>query len=200
MLALAITCLAWATPPPASAHTDLISTNPEAGARLATPPPAVSFTFSDQMSGEFNTVTLVVAGQAPLKLRAAAAGDTITARLPLKAVAETMGASGPVDWTVAYRVVSADGHPVSGKLTFRAPVPEAAGGSPSPSAGSTSADASTPDASAASSDTTGPSEDDAPAGSTGWLLPGAFALVLLVAAGLSGLLVRKRARGGAHDA
>lgn len=95
---------------PALAHNVLISTDPGDGAVLDEAPETVSLTF-DQPVSTFEPVLRVFgpngndfAGGAPQIV-----GGTIS--VPFSA-----GAAG--DYRVAYRVISADGHPVSGQFTF----------------------------------------------------------------------------------
>ena len=95
----------------ADAHAELVSTSPEDGSRIATAPPSVALTFSEDVQSGF------VAVRAPddstvTTSEPRVSGTTITADLE------------PIDqrgrFTVAYRVVTADGHPVAGQFTFTA--------------------------------------------------------------------------------
>lgn len=119
--ALALAAL-FIVAPPASAHTELISTDPESGATLPSPPSDVTLTFTDQMSGEFNTMSLIVADGDPITLESRTEGNVVRARVPTEELREVMS-SGPPRWKLVYRVVSADGHPVAGEVDFRAPLP-----------------------------------------------------------------------------
>src|SRR5688572_11256480 len=93
----------------ADAHAELVSTSPEDGSRIASAPPSVALTFSDDVDSGF------VAVRAPDDSTVATSqprisGTTITADL------EPSDQRGR--FTVAYRVITADGHPVAGQFTF----------------------------------------------------------------------------------
>jgi len=94
---------------PALAHNVLISSNPADGATLDTAPSTVTFTF-DQPVQNFEPVLVVIGpngnafGGTPT-----VSGDSISAPM-------TAGPAG--SYRAAYRIVSADGHPVSGEITF----------------------------------------------------------------------------------
>lgn len=206
-LVLAFICLAW-SPSPASAHTDLLSTDPASGARLAAPPAEVTLTFTDQMSGEFNTVSLTVADQTPIKLGSSTVSDTVTARVPLDDIAGAFrNPNQPVDWTLAYRVVSADGHPVTGDLAFRAPLPRAASAGTSPTTTPSTPGLSEPGSLAPGSSTIAstPRDDSSPSNATDddrspwWVALLGFALALLIAAGAAITLLKQHTRGRAGD-
>ena len=95
----------------ADAHTSLVSTSPEDGSTIATAPPSVALTFSEDLeSGD-------VAVAAP-------DGTTLTtseARLSVHTMTADLEPSDQRGrFTVSYRVVSSDGHPVTGQFTFTA--------------------------------------------------------------------------------
>lgn len=110
MLLLCLVTLVVARPAPASAHAELLSTNPRDGATLATAPDRVELTFDEAVTPVEDGTRLLVAGQDPVVLDATARDAVVTASLPAL----------PDDArvVVAWRVVSSDGHPVSGLLTF----------------------------------------------------------------------------------
>jgi copper resistance protein C len=96
--------------PSAVAHAELIDSDPKDGATVQTLPDQVVLEFSEEVgSPAFVDVT-------------AADGTKVTAGDPqvLGAKVEApLAADGPAGtYTIAYRVVSADGHPISGELTF----------------------------------------------------------------------------------
>ncbi|NLG55426.1 MAG: copper resistance protein CopC [Rhodococcus sp.] len=95
----------------ASAHSVLVSSNPEDGAQLAAGPENVSLTFNEALQETFPALTVVGPdGNLWTKSEPQVQGATISAQL---------GELGPVgDYTIAYRVTSADGHPISGTITF----------------------------------------------------------------------------------
>jgi methionine-rich copper-binding protein CopC len=96
-------------PSPADAHAELVSTSPENGARIATAPPSVELTFSEDVGSSFVAVT-APDGTKVKTSKAHITGVRVTADL---AASDQRGS-----YMVAYRVVSADGHPVSGTFTF----------------------------------------------------------------------------------
>ena len=102
---------AWAAPAPASAHTDLIDSTPSAGAGLDKPPTRMGLTFSEDVDPRYATLILTVADADPVSLKVSVNEATVTAAPPADAI-------GSGTWTLAYRVVSADGHPVTGALSF----------------------------------------------------------------------------------
>ncbi|MEU1514947.1 copper resistance CopC family protein [Streptomyces sp. NPDC005811] len=100
-----------ATAPQAAAHTELGTTSPKADATLAAPPAHVTLTFTDPMTQKYAKVAVTAAdGTSAASGAVEVDGSTVT--LPLTADVP----SGR--YTVGYRVVSADGHPVSGSYTF----------------------------------------------------------------------------------
>jgi methionine-rich copper-binding protein CopC len=146
-LGTAIAGLVLGPAPLAAAHTELLSTTPEDGATLQAVPATATLTFAP--------VTPTVSG------------STVT--VPLTA-------AGAGAYAVVYRVVSADGHPVSGRLGFT--VAGAATSSPSGAATATPSPAETtptPAETAAAAPSTG---DDARDAATGSRIAGAVAIVL----------------------
>ncbi|MFE7565658.1 copper resistance protein CopC [Streptomyces sp. NPDC057539] len=106
----AVAALLWASAPSASAHTELVSGSPAEGASIPSLPERVQLTFSDPMTQDYAKVAVTgprgdaVLGDPEVK------GEVVSVRLA--------PASPPGRYEVGYRVVSADGHPVSGSLTF----------------------------------------------------------------------------------
>ena len=155
---------------PAAAHSTLVSVDPADGSSLDAGPPAVTLTFDEPVQAGLAQVRVVgpdgnlwTAGEATVR------GSRVTAPLtPL----------GPVgDYTVAYRVVSADGHPVSGTRGFTLTTPGA--GTPGPPADAASA----ADGSGGSS-------------LTGWAVAAVVVVVAVLTAGNVAVRRRWRARWG----
>lgn len=122
----------------ASAHTRLQSSDPADGSSTATAPTAVSLTFNEAMQADFSAVTVVGPDGAAYQTGPLTTdgGTVSTLLLPL----------GPAGrYEIGYRVVSDDGHPVTGSVAFTltAPGPGAAGPA-SPAAPATPAPADTP--------------------------------------------------------
>ncbi|MEU8883402.1 copper resistance CopC family protein [Streptomyces hydrogenans] len=111
LLPLAVGGLLAVSAPPAAAHTELNGSDPANDAVLDAVPRTVTLTFSDPMSQAYAQLAVTGPDGAALGDGApAVAGREVT--LSLKE-ARTAGR-----YTVGYRVVSADGHPVSGTSAF----------------------------------------------------------------------------------
>lgn len=93
---------------PASAHASLVGTDPEAGSSIATLPDTVTLTFSQDMRAP---AYVVVTGPD---------GDVVEGDPTIDGaeVTQAVGAAPAGDYTLTYRVVSDDGHPVSGSVPF----------------------------------------------------------------------------------
>jgi len=106
---------------PASAHNVLVGTNPPADRTLAEPLDQVTLTFDDvvlDLGGEGGGTALDVTG--PDGTHHATACPSVVDTTVSAPVA--LGEAGT--YTVAYRVVSADGHPISGRYQFDYAPPE----------------------------------------------------------------------------
>jgi copper resistance protein C len=96
---------------PAWAHTALVSADPTRNATLSKAPTAVTLTFSQELNPDFTTIVLSDTAARRIPASPPAVNDakgTITIGQPL--------ANGV--YTVAYRVVSTDGHTVQDSYTF----------------------------------------------------------------------------------
>jgi methionine-rich copper-binding protein CopC len=102
---------------PASAHSQLRSTEPTAKATVTTPLAQVTLTFDEQVRGRFSTVVVRDAtGRSWSDGAVQVVDDDVhQAVYPLRSGA----------YTVAWRVVSADGHPVEGEYGFTVALPAA---------------------------------------------------------------------------
>ncbi|MFE3555783.1 copper resistance protein CopC [Streptomyces sp. NPDC059193] len=123
--------LLWAGAPAAFAHTDLTSSTPADGATLDALPASIGLTFSDDMSREYAKLALT----APDGTAAGAGEPQVDGKSASLAVQPGLP---PGTYTVGYRVVSADGHPVSGSYRFtvrETALAAPAAPSPTPSAG-----------------------------------------------------------------
>ncbi|MFI7220264.1 copper resistance protein CopC [Micromonospora maritima] len=171
-----LTALLLAPATPAAAHNSLQSATPAQDARLTAAPTTVTLRFLQRLNPEFTTIVLSDADRRKVPTRAPAvdgSAGTVTVEQPL--------ANGV--YTVAYRVVSVDGHPVQGAYRFTvadptAPTPSAAAGTPGAPVG---ADAANP-ASAADNGEIGPPLA---------LIAGGLVAALAVA-GMALLLLRRR--------
>lgn len=95
---------------PASAHAVLVGSDPADGARLTVAPRTVSLTFNESI-GTHAFIVITAPDGSRLKTESVKVVDaTVTARV---ADSDMKG-----DYSMAYRVVSIDGHAISAKLTF----------------------------------------------------------------------------------
>jgi methionine-rich copper-binding protein CopC len=188
---------------PAAAHDELVSSVPAAGEQLAEPPTEVSLTFSASVSQEFAQVAVVdAAGASYQSGPPVVAGDTVTQAVT--------GLPTGATFTISFRIVSADGHPIGGTVPFSVlgavPDPEATTdaepeATPTTEASEATSEAAAPDATPpataepvqASADRTGSSS------LLPWVLLGA---ALLTAAALATWASRRRTAnaptGGDH--
>ena len=165
--------LLWA--PAAAAHDDLVGSDPAAGSTVAVLPDQVTLTFSGAVLAEPGTavVAVVDATGSPLQTgEPVVAGPVVTQPL-------AGAVSGPM--SVQWRVVSADGHPISGAFGFVVAAPTS-----SPSSSTTApAPSTTAPSPAAAGSTAGDESAAAVEGDAGgvplyaWLLAGAAVLLAI---------------------
>lgn len=116
----------------ASAHAALISTQPTAQAVLPSAPARVTLTFGESVQVEAGGVRVLAPdGSTADNGRA----DHVDGRADIVGVGMTSTAQGT--YTVAWRVLSADSHPVSGAFTFSVGHPSATTAVARPASGST---------------------------------------------------------------
>lgn len=109
-LTAAVTTL---TAAPASAHDRMLSSDPADGAQLATPPTAITLTFNTEpLPVEPQVVVSDSAGTVVTQGAPTIEGSTATLAL------DPAVALGGDTYTVAWRVVSSDGHPIEGTFAF----------------------------------------------------------------------------------
>ena len=102
---------------PAQAHASLIGTDPEEGAVLERAPETITFTFDEAVTLPPAGVTVYDAKGQEVSSEATASGTEMEVAL---AKASSLGDG---TYVVAWRAVSADGHPISGSLTFAVGAP-----------------------------------------------------------------------------
>jgi len=177
LLALLVLLLGQA---PVQAHADLQSSDPVDGATLASAPAAMTFTFNEDVLDQGNAITLTDVASAsrlevgPLEVD----GRTVSVAWP--------SASPAGEFRAAYRVVSADGHPIEGSITFTVdqPVgqvqasPIAAPADDAASASAVPADVASPAQSPAST------SDSGSGSALVWFLALGFAVVIGAGAGM----------------
>ncbi len=192
VLACLVGVVSWSVPAAAStsglaAHAQLVSTDPADGATLDTLE-QVTLTFSEDVNQQFVQVT--VEGpqgdetDGPVEVDRGTVTQPLAADLPAG------------EHTVVYRVVSVDGHPVSGTFSFT--TTQGPSGSPSPSASTPatpSAEATSTSPPAVSTPSPSPSIEPTATsseGTPGWLVPTLIGLVVLVLLAGGILLARPR--------
>lgn len=198
LAALVLACSVLLAGPvaPTWAHAELISTNPVDGATLTSVPASVTLTFTDKIDPQFVRAAVTTpAATGPVQ----AVTDKHVVTVPITS-------AGPGAYKVVYRVVSADGHPISGQLQFTvAGTPTAApptgtsptGTSPTGAAASfgPAGGASSTDGTAVAATTAAPAAASAAgsgSGGTTWLLWAAMTLAVL--AGVGAVLAAVRGR------
>lgn len=190
-LVLAAGALALASP--AAAHDALVGTDPADGAVLDEAPTQVVLTFAAEQAGVGAEVVVTGPdGTSWSDGAPAVSGRTVTQPLT--------GGMPDGAYTVAWRSVAGDGHPVTGAFTFDLDAPDAEGESDAPTAEETAADEATPDETAPgpTEDATAEGQDDGgepsdSGGWTGWHTAGAALAVVLATA--AAYAVRRSRRG-----
>ncbi|MFI5778504.1 copper resistance protein CopC [Nocardia sp. NPDC051570] len=121
--------LAFLAAGPAAAHSTPVSSEPADGSSIEAGPARVSITFNENLQPSFPSLTVVGPD-----------GNRWDKGQPVvdgPAVSVPVGDLGPTGkYTIAYRVTSADGHPVSGTRTFTLTKPGT--GTPGPKASASS--------------------------------------------------------------
>lgn len=176
----------------ASAHATLIGSDPADGATLQAAPTTVTLTFDDSLEDFEPLVT--VTGPDGSQFQSGEA--TIDGAILRSAVRPLTTAGG---YTIAYRVVSDDGHPVEGQVRFDLAVPAPA--SVVVTTSSTASPAATPSGSATPSvagPVTSSADTAASSSSTGWSAWQwlTVALVVILAFGASMIIRRRLAARG----
>ncbi|MDH2424373.1 copper resistance protein CopC [Sphaerisporangium sp. TRM90804] len=118
---LLVACAAMATAvAPAQAHNVLTGSDPKEGARLGAVPGRVTLTFDQPVRAEFAQVALTHPGGGAVRVHdVRVSGAKVRAALPAD--------GGPGVYVVGYQILSNDGHPVTGKITFTVAAKEGAG-------------------------------------------------------------------------
>lgn len=116
LVALALVLLGGS---PAAAHAELVETDPAEGAVVETAPETVTLTFNEPVRLTSQEIAVYDAGGDPVASTAGATGAEVTVGLT--------DAAGLEDGTyvVSWNVLSGDGHPISGALTFSVGAPSA---------------------------------------------------------------------------
>ena len=108
---------------PAFAHAQLESSSPAGGSSVATAPSQVSVTFDEPPQAGFSTLTVIGPdGTAYQTGKPTLTGSTVSIGV------SPLGPAG--QYQIGYRVVSDDGHPVTGSLAFTLSTPGPAAAAP----------------------------------------------------------------------
>lgn len=185
--ALAAAALLLVPASPAAAHNSLTATTPAKDAELDTAPTEITLKFLQKLDPAFTTIVL---------------SDAAEQKVPTSEPVVT-GAEGTISidgtlangtYTVAYRVVSADGHPVQGSYAFTVADPAGAEApTPEPAESSPAAEPTTAPTEPGSASPVAATDNDG--GGDGIGAPaviGGGILLVLVAGGLVVLLRRRR--------
>ena len=135
--------------PTASAHADLQVSTPQDGESLQIAPEEIRLTFSEELFEELVEISILDADgdlYSTIEVeQTPPPGTDVIFPWPTQAP--------PGEYSIAYRVVSADGHPVTGTISFSyaATAPEPSTPEPAPSDSTPSAESSTPATSPAAS-------------------------------------------------
>jgi len=130
---------------PAFAHTRLESTDPADGSSVDVAPQRVSLTFNESIPAEFSQITVVGPDGTNYQTGAVTAAEGV--------VSTDVAPLGPAGrYEIGYRVVSDDGHPVTGSVAFTlttAAAPTTTAAAPSASAAAPAPAPATPSPAAA---------------------------------------------------
>lgn len=171
----AVSAVLALTAAPASAHTALRDSDPKAKSTVESPA-QITLTYNQPV-----TIPRVILTDDKGKQHTSETPKAVDNKVT-QPVAGTLPNG---DYTVGWRVVSADGHPVSGSFTFTVK------GSSAP-AGIASTRAAGPGPTITLNQTTAPAAAEDSGGSSGWLWIGLIALAVAAAAGAGALLKRRR--------
>jgi len=116
-----------AAPAVASAHVELISSSPEAGANLDSAPTEVTVTFDDELDPDHSTFTVTDADDNEV-----GSGEVDLTVADRNVMRGAVTVSDPGVYTVSYTVAGVDGHEIEGTFSFGydtdATIPEPTGG------------------------------------------------------------------------
>jgi copper resistance protein C len=142
---------------PAAAHTGLQSSAPADGEALTSAPDTVTLTFATAVASEFAQVAVTGPdGQSITTGEAAVEGAVVR---------QPVSPGGDGTYAVAYRVVSDDGHPVSGELSFTL---TGTGAVPAETDAAEPTEASTPAPSTTTAAAASPAADSDTSSGSGW--------------------------------
>jgi methionine-rich copper-binding protein CopC len=189
--ALGIVLAATTAIAPASAHDELVSSTPASDAALDPAPTEVVLTYSDNILEVGVEVSVTDADGAEWVADAPVVdGPTVT--VPLES--DMPGGAYTAEW----RVVSSDGHPISGTIPFTVTTPAA---SPSPSASEPAVTSPTDAVTSAPSASAEPVASDDPglSGAHIAIIAGIILALVIIVAGVLLVLARRRTHAPGAD-
>ncbi|ANG86707.1 hypothetical protein A8L33_09040 [Microbacterium aurantiacum] len=180
---------------PAAAHDELVGSDPAAGSAVETLPAALTLTFSADIAPDEGASEIQVTD---------AAGTTLNEGAPVvegTTLSQALAGTASGEVTVLWKVVSSDGHPISGEFSFTVSAPPAP--TPTETASPTATAEPTPNTeptvTPVESTTPEPTTTEPASSATPWII-GGVVILLLVAAAVAYLIVsrarRDRARAG----
>lgn len=170
---------------PAFAHASLTSSSPQDGATLAAPPAEVVFTFDDALLEDTETISINdIDGNVVASQQVTPTGSSMSVPWP----ADLKGGT----YQVAYRVVSADGHPVTGAISFTIAASPSTSASAAASASVAASAAPSAEPAAASATPASAAQDSAASGPPVLALVAALAAIAVGATAVILALARRR--------
>lgn len=178
LLALVLLPLLWGLhAAPASAHDRLVSTTPTSGSSV-TAPSTVQLRFAETVETTGTRIEVKDPRKRVVSSGLRVAGDVVSVRLAQPTTAGT--------YQVTWRITSDDGHPVTGRFTFRAA--PAAGASATATSSATTAPGATASSTGSTSKSTPVPTQQVPTNKTnnepGWIIGAVVLAVLAIAAGV----------------
>ncbi|GIQ67872.1 copper resistance CopC/CopD family protein [Xylanibacillus composti] len=113
LVGLLLCCLYWGAASPVSGHAYVTASNPEPGKRLEQMPTEVSLTFNERVDNSLFELTVLDQHGRNVAADPELDSKRVTLRAELTTDADGL-------YTVNYRVISLDGHPVGGTYVFAA--------------------------------------------------------------------------------
>lgn len=110
--------------PPASAHTELLGSDPADGSTLASLPPQLTVEFSEELRAEFARAQVRTPDGRDVETEPRVQGRELV--VPMDTVSVDAGEYDAGEYTVDFRVMSADGHPVPGSVSLEVDPPMSA--------------------------------------------------------------------------
>jgi methionine-rich copper-binding protein CopC len=169
----------------ASAHDVVTGSDPADGSTVPTAPTQVSVTFSDAPQGQLSTLTVVGPdGTHHEQGQATTQGSVVS--VPVGPLPQAGS------YEVGYRIISSDGHPTTGSISFELTTPSAGAAAAAPGAPAASADHSAhggqPTAPPSPAAAAGP--DGGSSGVPAWVF---VVIAVVVVGGAVALVLRRRA-------